>query len=126
MFPYERYFGFLKSLVHNRSFSEGAIVRGYETIEAVEWAMGYMDPQNPPGVPHSRHESRLVGVGTLERKSITPNRGAQEKAHLTLILQSELLTPFVNEHKRVLHEANPGRGKPWLAKQHMQDFSFWL
>jgi hypothetical protein len=56
MFPYERLYGFLKSLVHNRLFPEGAIVRGYETIEAVEWAMGYMDPQNPIGVPRSRHE----------------------------------------------------------------------
>jgi hypothetical protein len=53
MFPYERFYGFLKSLVHNRLFSKGAIVHGYETIEAVEWAMGYMDPQNPIGVPHS-------------------------------------------------------------------------
>jgi hypothetical protein len=51
MFPYERLCGFLKSLVHNRLFPEGAIARGYETIEAVEWAMGYMDPQNPIGVP---------------------------------------------------------------------------
>jgi hypothetical protein len=41
MFPYERFYGFLKSLVHNRLFPEGAIVRGYETIEVVEWAMGY-------------------------------------------------------------------------------------
>jgi hypothetical protein len=51
MFPYERFYGFLKSLVHILLFSEGAIVRGYETIKAVEWAMGYMDPQNPIGVP---------------------------------------------------------------------------
>jgi hypothetical protein len=36
MFPYEMFYGFLKSLVHNRLFPEGAIVRGYETIEAVE------------------------------------------------------------------------------------------
>jgi hypothetical protein len=28
MFPYERFYGFLKSLVHNRSFPEGAIVCG--------------------------------------------------------------------------------------------------
>jgi hypothetical protein len=47
MFPYERFYGFLKSFVHNRLFPEGAIVRGYETIEAVAWAMNYMDPQNP-------------------------------------------------------------------------------
>ncbi|XP_039803782.1 uncharacterized protein LOC120667855 [Panicum virgatum] len=56
MFPYERFYGFLKSLVHNRSLPEGAMVRDYGTIEAVEWAMGYKDPQNPIGVPHSWHE----------------------------------------------------------------------
>jgi hypothetical protein len=53
MFPYERFYGFLKSLLHNRLFPEGAIIRGYETLEAVEWAMGYMDLQNPIGVPLS-------------------------------------------------------------------------
>jgi hypothetical protein len=35
MFPYGRFYGFLKSLVHNRLFLEGAILCGYETIEAV-------------------------------------------------------------------------------------------
>jgi hypothetical protein len=69
MFPYERFYGFLKSLVHNRLFLEGAIVRGYETIEAVEWAMGYMNPQNPIGVPPPRHEGRLSGVGTMRKMS---------------------------------------------------------
>jgi hypothetical protein len=44
MFPYERFYGFLKSLVDNRLFLEGAIVRGYGTIEVVEWAFCYMDP----------------------------------------------------------------------------------
>jgi hypothetical protein len=47
MFPYEKFFRFLKSLVHNQLFSEGAINRDYENTEAVEWAMGYMDPPKP-------------------------------------------------------------------------------
>jgi hypothetical protein len=47
MFPYGRFFGFLKSLVHNYLFLKGAIVLGYETIKVVERAMGYMDTQNP-------------------------------------------------------------------------------
>jgi hypothetical protein len=71
MFPCERFYGFLKSLVHNRLFLEGAIVHGYDTIEAVEWAMAYMDPQNPIGVPRSWHEGRLSGVGTMEKRSVT-------------------------------------------------------
>jgi hypothetical protein len=76
MFSYERFFGFLKSLVYNRLFPEGAIVRGYETIESVEWVMGYMDPQNPIGVPRSRHEGRLLGVGTPGKKLVTPEPNA--------------------------------------------------
>jgi hypothetical protein len=85
MFPYERFYGFLKSLVHNRLFLEGAIVRGYETIEAVEWAMSYMDPQNPIGVPCSRHEGRLSGVGTMGKRLVTPDADAFEKAHFIVI-----------------------------------------
>jgi hypothetical protein len=65
MFPYDRFYGFLISLVHNRLFPEGAIVRVYETIVEVEWAMGYMDPRNPIGVPRSQHEGRLSRVGTM-------------------------------------------------------------
>jgi hypothetical protein len=97
MFPYERWIP--KSLVHNQLFPEGAIVRGYETIEAVEWAMGYMDPQNPIGVPHSRHEDRLSGVGTMGKMSVTPDADAFEKAHFTVIQQLHLITSFANEHK---------------------------
>jgi hypothetical protein len=126
VFPHERFYVFLKSLVHNRIFLEGAIVRGYETIEAVEWAMSYMDPQNPIGVPHSRHEGRPSGVGTMGKSSATPNADAFEKAHFTMIQQLRLITPFANEHKRQLHEDNPNCGRAWLAKIHMQHFSRWL
>jgi hypothetical protein len=96
MFPYERFYGFLKSLVHYRLFPEGAIVRGYKTIEAVEWAMGYMNPQNPIGVPHLQHEGRLSGVGTMGKRSVTPDADAFQKAHFTVIQQLHLITPFAN------------------------------
>jgi hypothetical protein len=126
MFPYERFYGFLKSLVRNRLFPEGAIVRGYETIKAVEWVMGYMDLRNPIVVPRSRHEGRLSGVGTLGKKSVTPEPDAFQKAHFTVIQQLHLITPFANDHKRQLRQDNPGRGRAWLAKMHMQGFSRWL
>jgi hypothetical protein len=88
----------------------------------VEWAMGYMDPQNPIGVPLSRHEGRLSGVGTMGKRSVTPDADAFQKAHFTVIQQLHL----ANEHKRQLHEDNPNRGRVWLAKMHMQGFSRWL
>jgi hypothetical protein len=126
MFPYERFYEFLKSLVHNRLFPEGAIVRGYEPIEVVEWAMGHMDLQNPIGVPRSRHEGRLSGVGTMAKRSVTSNVDAFQKAHFTVIQQLHLITPFANEHKRQLREDNPNCDRAWLARMHMQGFSRWL
>jgi hypothetical protein len=80
-------------------FSEGAIVHGYETSEGVEWALGYMDPQNPIGVPRSRHEGRLSGVGTMGKRSVTLDADAFQKAHLIVIQQLHLITQFANEHK---------------------------
>jgi hypothetical protein len=100
MFPYERFYGFMKLLVHNRLFPEGAIVRGYKTIEAVEWAMCYMNPQNPIGVPRSRHKGRIPGAGTMGKRSVTTDADAFEKAHFTIIQQLHLITLFANEHKR--------------------------
>jgi hypothetical protein len=112
MFPYGRFFGFLKSLVHNYLFLKGAIVLGYETIKVVERAMGYMDTQNPIGVPRSLHECRLSGVGTLGINSVTTEPDAFQKAHFTVIQQLHLITPFANEHKRHLHQENPDHGRP--------------
>jgi hypothetical protein len=60
----------------------------------VEWAMGYMDPQNPIGVPRTQHEGRLSGVGTMGKKSVTPEPNAFQKSHFTMIQQLHLITPF--------------------------------
>ena len=67
MFPYERYLGILKSFVNNRKYPEGNIISRYGTEEAVEWSMTYLDPDNTIGVPHSRHEGRLMGLGLWAR-----------------------------------------------------------
>ena len=102
------------------------MVRGYGTIESAEWAMGYMDPQNPIGVPHSRHEGRLVGVGILGKKSITPGQDSFNKAHFIVLQQTDVVTPYVNEHLRHLREGNPNRNEAWVAKKHMHSFNTWL
>jgi hypothetical protein len=85
-----------------------------------------MDPQNPIGVPRSRNEGRLSGVGTMGKRLVTPDADAFKKAHFTVIQQLHLITPFANEHKRQLREVNPNRGRAWLAKMHMQGFNRWF
>jgi hypothetical protein len=88
--------------------------------------MGYMDPQNPIGVPRSRHEGRLSVVGTMGKRLVTPDADVFKKAHFTVIQKLHLITPFANEQKRQLREHNPNRGRAWPAKMHMQGFRRWL
>jgi hypothetical protein len=85
-----------------------------------------MDPQNPIRVPRSWHEGRLLGVGTLGKKSVTAEPDAFQMADLTMIRQLHLITPFANENKRQLRQDNPDSGRAWLAKMHMQRSSRWL
>jgi hypothetical protein len=77
-------------------------------------------------VPHSRHEGRLLGVGTMGKRSVTLDADAFQKAHFTVIQQLHLITLFFNEHKRQLREDNPNCGRAWLTKMHMQGFNRWL
>jgi hypothetical protein len=68
----------------------------------------------------------LSGVATLGKKLVTPEPDAFKMAHFIVIQQLHLNMSFANEHKLQLREANPDRGRAWLAKMHMQSFNRWL
>jgi len=126
MFPYERYMGILKSFVNNRKYPEGNIISRYGTEEAVEWSMTYLDPDNLIGVPHSRHEGRLDGVGTLGKKSMNPERKTYDQAHFLVLEHMEVVEPYVLKHKQLIMQQNPRRVEGWIAKKHMKEFNNWF
>jgi hypothetical protein len=56
------------------------------TEEVIEFCVDYVDELCPFGVPVSRHEGRLIGKGTLGKKSINTNDHASlSKAHFTVL-----------------------------------------
>ena len=60
--------------------------KGYVTEEVIEFCVDYVDYLCPIGVPVSRHEWRLIGKGTLGRKSVNASDHATlSKAHLTVL-----------------------------------------
>jgi Domain of unknown function (DUF4218) len=71
MYPFERVMGQLKGLVRSRSRPEGSIVKGYITEEIIEFYTSYLEGAEPIGLPKSRHEGRLKGVGTIGYKLVT-------------------------------------------------------
>ena len=68
MFPFERFFAFLKKYIHNHARPEGSIVKGYVTEEVIDFCVDYVDELCPIAVAVSRHEGRLIGKGILGRK----------------------------------------------------------
>ena len=86
MYGYERFMGVLKLYLRNRALPEGCIAQGYSIEEVVDWCVNYIDPDNPIGVSHSRHEGKLASQGILEKHAITPDPNAYNQTHF-LVLQ---------------------------------------
>ena len=91
--------GILKSFINNGKYQEGIIISRYGTEEAIEWSMSYLDPDNPIGVPHSRHEGRFDGVGTLGKKTTNSERKLYDEAHFLVLEHMVVVEPYVFEHK---------------------------
>ncbi|XP_022685469.1 uncharacterized protein LOC101776219 [Setaria italica] len=108
MWPFERFMAVLKNYVRNRARPEGSIARGYGTEEVIEFCVDFIDSIDSIGVPTSRHEGRLRGMGTLGRKSSLSNdTDLFDKAHYTVLQQSSFVSPYIEQHRQML---------AWLAR----------
>ena len=127
MFPFERFMGVLKKYVHNRARPEGSISKGYGTEEVIEFCVDFIPDLKPIGVPQSRHEGRLSGKGTLGKKAtISMDGHSFTQAHYTVLQNSTLVAPYIEEHKNILRSKNPGKSDSWITKEHMATFGGWL
>ena len=126
MYPFERYMGFLKGYVRNRSRPEGSIIEGYASEEVVQFCTNYMEGVSNIGIPLSRHAGRLDGKGTIGRKDVTPNNSDLEKAHFTVLQNMTCVDPYIHEHMSYLKQNNSHRGQLWLEAEHTRTFSQWF
>jgi hypothetical protein len=92
----------------------------------MEWALNYVDPSNPIGVPKSHHEGRLTGKGTIAKKVITPNPHLFCCAHFHMLQQMSIVSEYFDEHEEVMLRDNSGCNESWLANEHMRKFIGWL
>jgi hypothetical protein len=127
MFPFERFMGVLKKYVHNRAWPEGSIARGYRTEEVIEFCVDFISNLNPIGVPESQHKGRLSGKGTLGKKSyIGKEDDYFRNAHYTVLQNSCLVEPYIEEHKDIVRSEFQRRTNAWITRQHMDSFAGWL
>ena len=92
----------------------------------VDWCLDYIDPTNPIGIPKSRHEGRLAGVGILGEKTFNPNPDAFRQAHFLVFQHTSEVSPYIDEHKQQLLQENLERSEAWLARAHMNGFNIWF
>ena len=127
MFPFERFMGVLKKYVHNRARPEGSISKGYGTEEVIEFCVDFIPDIKPIGVPQSRHEGRLSGKGTLGKKAVISMDGHSfTQAHYTVLQNSTLVAPYIEEHMDIVRSKNPEQSDPWIKRTHMATFGGWL
>ena len=123
MFPFERFMGVLKKYVHNRARPEGSISKGHETEEVIEFCVDFIPDLKPIGVPESRHEGRLSGKGTLGPNSIICRDGhSWAQAHYTVLQNSTLVAPYIDEHKNIVRSKHPEQSDDWITRDTHGDF----
>jgi hypothetical protein len=61
--------------------------------------------------------------GTLGKKSINANDHASlSKAHFTVLQQSALVAPYIEEHKQIIRSKYPWKFETWIIKNHIETF----
>ena len=126
MYPFERAMGVIKRMVKSRSRPEGNIVETYVAEEIIEFVSDYLQGVHPVGLPRSRHEGRLQGVGTIGAKPIFAKYDLRQKAHNKVLQSSSVVAPFIAEHKAELRLQNPTKDEKWIKNEHELEFAAWL
>jgi hypothetical protein len=114
----------LKKYVHNRARPEGSIAKGYGIEEVIEFCIDFIPNLDPIGVPKLRHEGRLSGQG--KKSYIGKEEDYFRKAHYTILRNSSLVEPYIEEHKDIVRSESPGRTEAWITCQRMDSFKYWL
>jgi hypothetical protein len=127
MFPFERYMAVLKKCVRNHSRLEECIDKRYGAEEIIDFCVDFINDLSPIGVPMSRHEGRLKGKGTLGKKSnmYIPDNEIR-KANFTVLQNSSLVAPYMEEHINIVRSENPGKSETWITRHHIDSFAVWL
>ena len=126
MYPFERYMGILKKYVRNRHRPECSIIEGYSTEEVIDFCTNYLTGVDPIGVPKSRYEGRLQGVGTIGLRAVVADLNELQKAHFIVLQHMTDVAPYIDEHMTILPQQNYTRSQKWLTNEHNRSFIGWL
>ena len=126
MYPFERYMKVLKGYVKNHNRPEGCIAERYITEEASELCSSYLSGVYSIGIPTSKDNDRLDGVGTIGGKLVRMPRELWQMAHLYVLHNDVDVQPYVEKHMDILRNANRLRTETWITNEHNRTFIQWF
>src|SRR3954471_17934735 len=101
--------------------------KAMEHRSSLNFVCDFVPDLRPIDLPQSRYEGRLSGKDTLGRKSIICRDGhSYTEAHYTVLQNSILAAPYIEEHKKILRSNNPGKHYSWIRDEHMKSLCGWL
>ncbi|XP_073033699.1 uncharacterized protein [Primulina eburnea] len=129
MYPFERFMKVLKSYVGNRKHPEGCIVQRYSAEEAIEFCSEYLNDLDLIGFPQSNRDpkSNIDGFFACKTPIVVPQVDLQQ-AHLTVLENTEEVSPYIIEHKYFLKLMFPKKEKDerWIQDAHNKKFVDWF
>ncbi|XP_073030675.1 uncharacterized protein [Primulina eburnea] len=126
MYPFERSMKVLKSYVGSRKHPEGCIVQRYSAEEAIEFCSEYLNDLDPIGLPQSNLDPKS-NIVACKTPIVVPQVDLQQ-AHLTVLENTEEVSPYVIEHKYFLKSMFPKKEKDerWIQDAHNKKFIDWF
>ena len=65
-------------------------------------------------------------MDTREKTNGRPDLVSFKQAHFMVLQQSAMVSPYFEQHLKILCFANPGKLESWIACEHRDSFDGWL
>jgi hypothetical protein len=95
------------------------MIQDYTTKEVLKCYNDYMRDGKTIGVPVSWYEGSLTRKGTIRKKTFNDQSYERvREAHFSILDQSEIAAPYIEQHLQQLREENEGHSENWILKEH--------
>ncbi|XP_027157024.1 uncharacterized protein LOC113758302 [Coffea eugenioides] len=139
MYPVERYLGTLKSYVRNKSRPEGSIAQGYLAEECINFCLLYLADYvetkfNRPSRNEEVHKEIEEGLDIFSKSGHPLGRGKAtvfdahilSKAHQYILFNCDAVTPYIEQHRRLIEEWHPQVPQHLKERLHSENFACWF
>ncbi|XP_071940578.1 uncharacterized protein [Coffea arabica] len=139
IYPVERYLGTLKSYVRNKSRPEGSIAQGYLAEECINFFSLYLADYvetkfNRPSRNEEVHKEIEEGLDIFFESGHPLGRGKPtvfdahilSKAHQYILFNCDAVTPYIEQHRRLIEEGHPQVPQHLKERLHSENFACWF